>query len=257
MAGECDAEILAHDAVDDVALTDEVGHESVFRLIIYIDRRADLLDAPFRHDDDGVGHAQRLLLIVRDEHERDAGGLLDVLELLLHVLAQLQVERGERLVEQQHARTAHECTRDGDALLLAAGQTRDVAPLKARELDERKHLVDLLLDLVARQLLLAQREGDIFKHVQVGEEGIALKDGVDVALVRRNVVDALSEEENVPLIGRFEAADHAQGRGLAAAGWAEQREEFVVVDVEVDAVENGFAVKLFGDAPELNDFFHG
>ena len=91
----------------------------------------------------------------------------------------------------------------------------------------------------------------------MGEECIALKDGVDVALVRRNVVDALAEEEDVPLIGRFEAADHAQGRGLAAAGWAEQREEFVVVDVEVDAVENGFAVKLFGDAPELNDFFHG
>ena len=257
VAGERDAEILAHDAVDDVALADEIGHESVFRLIIYIDRRADLLDAPFGHDDDGVGHAQRLLLIVRDEHERDAGGLLDVLELLLHILAQLQIERGERLVEQQHARAAHECARDGDALLLSAGQARDVAPLKARELDEREHLADLLLDLVARQLLLAQREGDVFKHVQVGEEGVALKDGVDVALVRRDVVDALTEEENVPLVGRFKAADHAQRCGLAAAGGAEQREKFVVVDVEVDAVENGFAVKLLGDAPELNDFFHG
>ena len=257
MARERHAEVLPHNAVDDVALTDEVGNEGVFRLIIDIDRRADLLDPALGHDDDRVGHAQRLLLIVRDEHERDAGGLLDVLELLLHILAQLQVERGERLVEQQHARTAHECACDGDALLLSAGQARDVAALKARELDEREHFVDLLLDLVARQLLLAQRERHVFKHVQVGEEGVALKDGVDVALVRRDVVDALAKEENVALIRRFEAADHAQGRGLAAAGRAEQRQKFIVVNVEIDAVENGLAIKLLGDVPELNDFFHG
>ena len=257
VARERHAEVLPHNAVDDVALTDEVGNEGVFRLIIDIDRRADLLDPALGHDDDRVGHAQCLLLIVRDEYERDAGGLLDVLELLLHILAQLQVERGERLVEQQHARTAHECARDGDALLLSAGQARDVAALKARELDEREHFVDLLLDLVARQLLLAQRERHVFKHVQVGEESVALKDGVDVALVRRDVVDALAKEENVALIRRFEAADHAQGRSLAAAGRAEQRQKFVVVNVEVDAVENGLAIKLLGDVPELNDFFHG
>ena len=153
---------------------------------------------------------------------------------------------GDRLIEQQPAEQHADKQRDPGGE--QGEQNFLIGPL-AR--------FDLLLDLVARQLLLTQREGDIFKHVQVWEEGIALKDGVDVALVRRNVVDALSEEENVPLIGRFKAADHAQGRGLAAAGGAEQREEFVVVDVEVDVVENGFAVKLFGDAPELNDFFHG
>lgn len=99
MARERHAEVLPHNAVDNVALADEIRHESILRLIINIERRADLLDLALGHDDDRVGHAQGFFLIVRDEHERDAGGLLDVLELLLHVLAQLQVERGERLVE--------------------------------------------------------------------------------------------------------------------------------------------------------------
>ena len=256
VARERHAEVLPHDAVDNVALADEIRDECVLRLVIDILRSADLLDLALGHDDDRVGHAQRFFLIVRDEHERDAGGLLDVLELLLHVLAQLQVERGERLVEQQHARPAHERARNGDALLLSAGQARDVAALEARELDEREHLVDLLLDLVARQLLLAQRKRHVFKHVQVGEEGVALENGVDVALVRRNVVDALTEKEDVALIRRFKAANHAQGRGLAAAGRAEQRQKFVVVNVEVDAVENGLAVKLLADVAEFNDFFH-
>ena len=54
--------------------------------------------------DNGVGHRERLFLVVGDEHEGDAHGLLYLLQLLLHVLAQLQVERGERLVQQQDFR---------------------------------------------------------------------------------------------------------------------------------------------------------
>ena len=60
----------------------------------------------------------------------------------------------------------------------------------------------------------------------------------------------------VVILGRNEQKGSALVNEIKAEG-GEQREKFVVVDVEVDAVENGFAVKLFGDAPELNDFFHG
>lgn len=40
----------------------------------------------------------------------------------MHVVAQLAVERGERLVEQQHARLADEGPRERDPLGLAAGE---------------------------------------------------------------------------------------------------------------------------------------
>ena len=51
-----------------------------------------------------VRHRQRLLLVVRHVDERDADVLLDALELDLELLAQLEVERAQRLVEQQHRR---------------------------------------------------------------------------------------------------------------------------------------------------------
>ena len=44
------------------------------------------------------------------------------LQLELHLLAQLQVERAERLVEKQHLRLVDERARERDALLLAAGE---------------------------------------------------------------------------------------------------------------------------------------
>ena len=66
--------------------------------------RADLHHPAVVEHRDAVGHRQRLALVVRHEDEGDAERLLQRLELLLHLLAQLQVQRAERLVEQQHLR---------------------------------------------------------------------------------------------------------------------------------------------------------
>ena len=52
---------------------------------------------------------------------------LDVLELELHLLAQLQIERPERLVEQQHARPVDQGACERHALALAAGQRSGLA----------------------------------------------------------------------------------------------------------------------------------
>ena len=68
-------------------------------------------------------HGQRLLLVVGDEDQGDAELLLQLLQLELHLLAQLAVERAERLVAQAAPRGSI-TMRAGqrDALLLAAGE---------------------------------------------------------------------------------------------------------------------------------------
>ncbi len=193
---------------------------------------------------------------MRDEDKSDAGGLLDLFELGLHVLAQLEVQRGERLVQQQHLRTVHERAGDGHALLLSAGEAGDAALLKAGEGDELEHLVDLLLDLGPGYALFPQREGDVLKDVQMGEEGVALENGVDVALVGRHVLDVLAEEDDIALIGALKARDQAQRRGLAAAGGTQQRQKLVVIDIEIDIVQHDLPVEGFGHIFQLNDLFH-
>ena len=72
-------------------------------LLVDLLGRAELLDDAVVHDRDAVRHRERLLLVVRHVDERDPDLALDALELDLHLLAQLEVERAERLVEQQHA----------------------------------------------------------------------------------------------------------------------------------------------------------
>ena len=73
---------------------------------------------------------------MRHVHERDADVLLDPLELDLQLLAQAQVERAERLVEQQRARAVDQRAGQRDALRLAAGELAGLALGQVAELDE-------------------------------------------------------------------------------------------------------------------------
>ena len=102
----------------------------------------DLLDAAAVHDRDAVGDRQRLLLVVRDVDGRDPELELDAADLLAQLHAHLRVERGERLVEQQHARLDRERARERDALLHPAGELMRIALARVPEPDQLEQLAD-------------------------------------------------------------------------------------------------------------------
>ena len=119
-AVDLDDLLVDHLAGEYVAVSDEVRDESVDRLVVDFLRRALLLDVALVHDDDLVGHRQGLFLVVGDVYEGDAELLLEPDELVLHLLPELEIERAERLVEQQHSRFVHYGPRHGYPLLLTA-----------------------------------------------------------------------------------------------------------------------------------------
>ena len=189
--------VLEHDAVEDIRLADEIRDERVLRLVINILRRTDLLDPALIHDHDGVRHGQRFLLIVGHIDECDPHGLLNALQLVLHVLAQTQIERTQRLVKQQHLRAVDQRARNGHALLLTAGKGSDLPVLKALEGHDLQHLRHALVDLLFAQLGNAQAEGDVVIDIEVREQSVALEHRVDLSLVGGNLIDAFSAEQDV------------------------------------------------------------
>ena len=193
-AKEPDLVIGQHDAVQDVAFADKVRHEGVFRLIIDILRPADLLDAAFVHDHHSVRHGEGFLLVVGDIDEGDAGGALDALQLVLHVLAQSQVQRRQGFVQQQHLGLVHQRPGNGHPLLLAAGEGINAAVFVAAQADNFQHFIHPAVNFVLGQLGHLQSEGDVVVHIQVREQGVALEHGVDLPLVRGQVVDDLAVE---------------------------------------------------------------
>ena len=219
-------------------------------MLVELGRRAELLDLARAHDRDLVRHRHRLVLVVRDMDEGDADVVLDRLQLELHLLAELQVEGAERLVEQEHARAVDERAGERDALLLAARELARLALVEAGEPDEPQDLGHAPLDVLAADPAAAQAEGDVLEDGQVREERVGLEDGVDVALVRRPPRDRLLAEVDRALARLLEPADHAQRRRLATAGGAEQREEAAAVDLERELVHGDNVVEALRHAVE-------
>jgi hypothetical protein len=137
---------------------DEAGDERSLGLLVDLLRRAALDDHAVVHHGDAVEDRQRLLLVVRHVHGRDPDLALDRLELDLHLLAQLEVERAERLVEQQHGRVDDERAGQRDALLHAAGQLARAGLLAPAQADQLERLADAPPDLGLGDL--APREAD-------------------------------------------------------------------------------------------------
>ena len=102
------------------------------------------------------------------------------------LIAQRRIEVGQRLVEQEHRRLAHDGAADGDALALAAGEVarpaveqgvelQHLAPPRARAGRPRP----------SSALVNLQAEGHVLADVHVRIERVGLEHHGDLALGRR------------------------------------------------------------------------
>ena len=253
MAEEVDLAVADHGAVEDVALADEVGHESVDGLVIYVDGAACLLDNSVVHDDDGVAEGQGLLLVVGHIQECNAQLFVDFLQLHLHVLTHLVVEGAQRLVEQQHLRRVDERTGYSHALLLAAGQRLYVAPLVVGHVDHLEGLANALLDLVLRHLVELEAESDVVVYVQMREKRVALENRVYGAFVRRDGVHLLSAYLYRTFVRSHESSKDSQKSGLATTGRTENGDEFTFLNMQIDIIQNLFVSEPLRDMVQTDD----
>ena len=201
----------------------------------------------FLHDGDPVGDSQRLLLVVGDVDGGDAQAALELLDNGAHLHPQLGVQIGKGFVHQQDAGLDDKGPGQGDTLLLTAGQLIGLAVSQVGNLHQLQGLVHLGLDLPGGHFPGLQAVGHVFPDGEVGENRVVLEHHADVPLVGGHVVDPLVTKVEVTALDGVEAGDHPQQRGFAAAGGAEEREEFALLNVQRNAVQRGkVAVALHG-----------
>jgi hypothetical protein len=186
-------------------------------VLVDLRRRTDLHDPPVVEDRDPVAHRERLLLVVRHVDERDADLALDLLELDLHLLAELEVERAERLVEEEHGGAVDDRAGERDALALAAAELSGLALAVLRQPDHLERLDRAAAPLGLGDLLDHQAVLDVLLHGHVREQRVVLEDRVDVAVERRLVRDVLAAQQDLAGVGQLEPRDHPQRRRLPRA----------------------------------------
>ena len=100
---------------------------------------ADLADLAEVHHNDAIGHVLDDREIVADEQQREAVAGLHVLQNVEDLGLHRHVERGHRLVADQHLRIEGERTSDTDALALTTGELVRAAFAEFRVDPDRDH----------------------------------------------------------------------------------------------------------------------
>ena len=182
--GDASVRIAGRDQVHRRA-ADEGGDIDGVRPGENVRRTSDLLDLALHEDRHPVGQRHGLLLVVRDVDCRHAEGALQLLELDPRLEPELGVEIGERLVEEEQPRLAHDGAREGAALLLAAGQLAGLAVEQMLDLDLARRPPGPRGAISARlSLRHLERKGDVLEHRHVRVERVALEHHGDVAIAR-------------------------------------------------------------------------
>jgi len=137
-------------------------------------------------------------------------------------------------------------------LALAARKLRRKTVAKPVELNELQELCDARLDRRPRRTRASgahsQTIADIVGDGHMFEERIVLKDHSDMTVLHREVGRVLAVEEHAPPVGRIEAGDHPQKRGLARARGPQQSDEFSRLNVEADITQRRKGAEVLLDA---------
>ncbi len=228
---------------------EEARDESGARQLVELLRRPELLDAPVVHDRHRVGHRHGLLLVVRHVQEGQADLGLDRLELELHLAAQLEVERAERLIQQEERRAVHDRPSKRHALLLAARELTGSTRRDVVEFDQAERLVRLGDGI--RHAATPQSERDVLDHGHVREQRVALEHRVHRPLVRLDRGHILPSDEDAARGRVLEPGDQTQCGRLAAARRTEQGEERPRGDQQVELLDRGEPGEGLADPFEL------
>jgi hypothetical protein len=217
---------------------DEAGDEARARARVDRVGRVDLLDPAAVHHGDAVGRDHRLALVVRDVDGGEAELVVQAADFEAHFLAQAGIEVRQRLVQQQHARLDHHGAGQSHALLLPAREFRRIAVGQRAKPHRLQDAGDARLHRRAVDMAQLQAEGDVLRHRHVRPDRIALEDHRHLPPLRRQRHRGGGDHRAVhadhAAAGPRETGDHAQRRRLAAAGWAEQRDEFPGCDVKIE-----------------------
>ena len=185
------------------------------------------------HDRDPVAQHLGLVHVVRRQHD-GAAGVVEPGEQVPEVAAGLRVERGGRLVEEDHLGVVHQRAGDREPLRLAAREVLDAGaglvdqpdPLEPLVAAGGRHAVQRgeRVDLLARGQPLEER-----RRLQLYADP---RQQAGVARPRR-----LAQHRDGARVRLPEALDHLQGGGLAGTVRPEDPEELALGHLEAHPVD--------------------
>ena len=200
----------------------------------------------------GVGHAHGLHLVVGYVYKGGFELVVQLNEFHAHLDAELGVQVGKRLVHQKDGGLFHHGAGQGHALALAAGQGTGHAVQIIRQAHLLGGVGHQLGPFRLGDLVVFQAEFDVVLHGHGGIDGVVLEHHGHAPLAGGNLRDVGAVDQNGAGGLGADAGDHAQQRGLAAAGGPYQNGKRAVLNVQVQIPDDRGAVKRFGNILKID-----
>ena len=212
-------------------------------------RAADLHHQSFVHNRDAVGEFNRLVEVMRDEHNGAAfQQRLQAQEFVLQFFADERVQRRERFVEKPHFRVDTQRPCQTDALLLAAGQLAGIitfAPGQAHHFDD---FARFALARVAVDALHFQRERDVVDDGAVRQQREVLKHHAHLVaanvnhLFRRRLQQVRAVEQHFTVSRLNQARQTPHQSRLAGAAQTHHHQNLAFKNIEGGVAHRGNVV---------------
>ena len=215
---------------------DEARHEQIHWMLKYLRGGANLLDEAVLHDDDPVAERHGLGLVMGYIDKGRVDLFPQENDFGTHLIAELGVQVGQRLIHQKHLGIPNHGTTDGHTLPLAAGQRPGLPCQIFGNAQHLRRFRDASEHLIVGNLLQTKAESHVLKHRQVRVQGVVLEHHGDVPILGLEVVDHHTVDLHGTLGDFLQTRDHPQGRGFAAAGGADEDHKFLILDVQVEIV---------------------
>jgi len=245
-----------HPARKEIGFSHKAGCEQGSRPFIHFPRCSQMLDNSVLEHHYPVGHGQSFFLVMGDKHKGDAQLPLQAFQFNLHGTPELVVQCRQGFIQQQQPGTLDHRPGNGHPLLLATGQLMGFAPGKVLQLHHGQGFLHPLPDLVLWPLFHFQAIGHIVEHRHMGKQGIVLEHGIEGTVFRRAQGQVLTGQGDGAGIRKLKPCHQAQQGGLATTRRPKKGNKFTVKDLQIQGVQNGFAVKLLGNAGQRKQCLH-
>jgi hypothetical protein len=155
----------------------------------------------------------RFFLVVRDIDRGDAEAFLQAADFGPHLHAELGIEVGQRLVEQQNGGLDDNRARERHTLLLPARELMRHLLLVAGKADHRQNFRHGVSDVQRSLALNAKAVGDIFEDGQMRKQRVVLENEADTAVVRLDARDIAVANEDARARAAGAVMGEPRGRG--------------------------------------------
>ena len=173
--------------------------------------------------------------------------IVNLIQFDKHVLAQLRVQRGKRLVQQQHPRLVDKGAGNGHPLFLAAGKLIGLFVGVAFKLHQAQVLGNLGLDLAFGSLFKPHGKRHVFKNRKVGKQGVILEHRICLPPVGGQVQHIAAVKRDRPKTGLFKARDNPQQGSFPAARRPQKGKKFPLFNFKAHIIERPKIAKGFGN----------